>query len=115
MLRHITVSYGNNYTYDVSGHSLGATEIMNVMLEDDFALDKYDEIRLFNPGITPTHSLDNAKEAIKDDRVHLFLNTGDLVSNAMASLVGDDTHVAWGKPSHSFTHNHGLDQWVQDV
>jgi hypothetical protein len=114
-IKHVIVGYGNNFTYDIAGHSLGATEIMNVTREDDFALDKLTDIYLFNPGITPTHGLDNAKDAMKDDRVHIFLNSGDLLSNGMVSLVNSDTNVAWSKPTHSFGGNHGLAQWQTEV
>ena len=115
MLRDVIIRYGNNYSYDVSGHSLGATELMNVFQEDDALLNKYDRISLFNPGITPTHSLDNAKEAVGDERFHFFLNSGDIISNGFVSIVQEDSNVAWSDPTHSLTGNHGLGQWKGDV
>jgi hypothetical protein len=115
MLRDIVTKYGNNYGYTVSGHSLGGTEVMNVFLEDEYLLNKITRVNLFTPGLTPTHALQNAKAALKDDRVHLYLNSGDLLSNAMVSLVHEDNHVVWGKPTHSFSHNHGLTQWSEEV
>jgi hypothetical protein len=114
-LRHIVNSYGRNFEYDISGHSLGATEVMNILLEDDFALNKFERVNLYNPGLTPTHALDNAKEFLKQDRVHIFLNSGDILSNTMVSLVGENTNVSWANPSHSITGNHGLLQWKGDA
>ena len=61
-IKHVIVAQGNNYSYDIAAHSLGATEVMNITREDDFALDKLTDIYLFNPGLTPTHALDNAKD-----------------------------------------------------
>ena len=114
-LRDIVIKYGNNYTYDVSAHSLGATEIMNVFQEDDYLLNKYDLVNLFNPGVTPTHNLDAAKMAAADDRFKIFLNSGDILSNAFVSLVKEDSNVAWADASHSPSHNHGISQWVGEV
>lgn len=111
----VTRAYGLNYTYDVAGHSLGAAELVNVFQEDNPALNKYEEIMLFNPGTTPTHNLDNAKEAARDPRFHLFLNSGDILSNAYVSLINSDSNVAWADATHSPSYNHGLAQWVGDV
>jgi hypothetical protein len=114
-LKDITRAYGDNYTYDVSGHSLGAAELVNVFQEDDFQLNKYDRINLFNPGTTPTHNLTNAKEAAHDPRFHIFLNSGDILSNTYVSLIGSDSNVAWADATHNPVYNHGLAQWVGDV
>ena len=114
-LNDITRAYGDNYTYDVSAHSLGAAELVNVFQENQFQLNKYDRINLFNPGTTPTHNLDNAKEVVKDPRFHLFLNSGDILSNTYISLVNSDSNVAWSDPNHSPSYNHGIGQWVGDV
>ena len=114
-LRDVTRAYGLNYTFDVSAHSLGATELVNVFQEDDHLLNKYETINIFNPGTTPTHNLDAAKEAVKDDRFHIFLNSGDILSNAYVSLINADSHVAWSDATHSPSYNHGINQWVGDV
>ena len=115
MLIDVVTRYGNNYTYDVSGHSLGALEVMNVLGEDNPLLNKYERASLFNPGLTPTHALSRAKEAVKDDRFHFFLNSGDILSNGFVTLLGEESNVAWADPSHSLTGNHGLAQWKGDV
>jgi len=114
-IRNVVNGYGRNYKFDISAHSMGATELMNIILEDDFALNKFERVNLYNPGLTPTHALDNAKEALKDDRVHLFLNSGDILSNTMVSLVGSDNNVSWSDPTHSITGNHGMLQWKGDA
>lgn len=114
-LKDITRAYGDNYSYDVSSHSLGSTELINVFQEDQFQLNKYDRINVFNPGQMPTHSLDNAKEAVKDSRFHFFLNSGDMLSNTFVSLVNSDSNVAWSDASHNPVYNHSIGQWVGDV
>jgi len=114
-LQDVVTKLGDTYTYDASGHSLGGTELINVFTQDDALLDKYDRVSVFTPGITPTHSLGNVKEALGEDKFHFFLNTGDILSNAVVSLVTHDSNVAYGDPTHSIGHNHGLDQFIGDV
>jgi hypothetical protein len=114
-LRDVVRAYGNNYTYDVSAHSLGGAELVNVFQEDEHQLNKYERINIFNPGTTPTHNLDAAKHAVKDPRFHIFLNSGDILSNTYASLINSDSNVAWADASHNPAWNHGMDQWVGDV
>ena len=114
-LENVIDHYGDGYTFDVSGHSLGGTELINVFQHDNAKLNKYEVINVFNPGVMPTHNLGNAKEAVEDARFHFFLNSGDIVSNTFIGLVNDETHVAWGEPSHNPSYNHGIGQWVGDV
>jgi hypothetical protein len=115
-LRDVVRAYGHNYTYDVSAHSLGGAELVNVFNEDDSQLNKYDRINVFNPGSTPTHNLSAAKDAIKDERFHFFLNSGDLLSNTYGSLIPSGfENVVWGSASHNPMYNHSLGQWIETV
>ena len=103
------------WKFDVSGHSLGGTEIMNIFEgTDDPVLKLVDRINLFNPGMTPTHSLSVPKAAASDPRFHFYLNDADLLSNTMVSLIHENTPVKWGKTGHNPLSNHGLGQW-EDV
>ena len=98
---------------DVSGHSLGGNQLVNALEGDDNAeLKRYDRINLYNPGTQPFGYLDKHKLAVEDDRVHLYLNTGDVLSNTFTYLIDSDRdNVTYSSPSHSPLHNHGLSQW----
>jgi len=111
----VTRAYGLNYTYDVSAHSLGAAELVNVFQEDQPQLNKYELINIFNPGTSSVANLDAAKHAVKDPRFKIFLNSGDILSNTYVSLINSDSNVAWGDASHNPSYNHGIQQWVGDV
>ena len=104
----------DGYELDVSGHSLGGNELIEAF-EGGEGLEGYGRVNLFNPGYTPTHNLDEAKEAVADDRMHFYLNSGDLLSNTFVSLVPSERdNVTWAKPGHSPLGNHGLAQWNPD-
>ena len=64
--------------------------------------------------MNPGWGLNNAQAAIDDPQFHWYLNTGDMLSNGFASMVGEDTAVTWSKPDHSPLHNHGVAQWSCD-
>ena len=103
---------------DVSGHSLGGNQLVNALEgdRDDTDLARYDRINLYNPGTQPFGYLDAHKEAVQDDRVHLYLNTGDVLSNTYTYLIDSDRdNVTYGNVTHSPLHNHGLAQWYEDT
>ena len=111
-LRDIISQYPEEWKFEVSGHSLGGLEVMNVFMGNlDPELGRVGEINLFNPGLSPIHSLDTAKAAAEDPRFNLFLNTGDMISNTMTGFVNEDSHVHWGKPTANPLSNHSLAQW----
>ena len=111
-LRDIISQYPEEWKFEVSGHSLGGLEVMIVFMGDlDPELGRVGEINLFNPGLSPLHSLDTAKAAAEDPRFNLFLNTGDMISNTMTGFVNEDSHVHWGKPTANPLSNHSLAQW----
>jgi len=102
-----------DYEMNVSAHSLGGNEIMSVLEDNDF--DEINNVRLFNPGLTPTHNLSAAKDAVQNDKVHFFLNSGDMISNTFQSLLPSDReNVHWSKATHNPLTNHGMSQWVDD-
>ena len=104
------------WTYELSGHSLGANQAMNILADSIKSpiMDRVKDAYLFNPGITPTHDLDVARRATNQERFHFFLNSGDLVSNAAISIRDADSksEVFYNTPGASPTGNHSLDQWV---
>ena len=102
---------------DVSGHSLGSNQLVNAFegYSDVPEMQRYGRINLFNPGTSPLSHLDTHKEAVDDDRVHLYLNTGDLLSNTYTYLVNSDRdNVTYADPGFSPLGNHGLAQWSGD-
>lgn len=107
---------GQGYNFDVSSHSLGSTELINIFTQEkNDKLDQYKEIRLFNPAVMPTHNLSNARQALHDKRMFFFLNSGDMVSNTFGNLADQDSQVMWIESTHSPLYNHGISQWVGDV
>ena len=106
-----------NAELDVSGHSLGSNQLVNAFEGyDDNELGRYDRINLYNPGTSPLSHLDTHKEAVDDDRVHLYLNTGDLVSNTYTYLIQDDrANVVYADPGFSPLGNHTLEQWTHEA
>ena len=113
-LTHIIGQFDTSVTFDVSGHSLGGLEVMNIFMDPNRSeqLNRVDRINLFNPGLTPTHNLDTAKQAVRDDRFNFYLNSGDLISNAFISILDDDTPVHMGKTGANPLGNHSLSQWT---
>lgn len=109
-------NFDTEFDFDISGHSLGGLEVMNIMLGDsNQQLDRIKEVALFNPGLSPMNHLGNAKEAVNDPRFHFYLNSGDLISNGFGSLVQEDTDVHWGEAGANPLSNHSLTQWVDEV
>ena len=106
---------GHEWHFDVSSHSLGALEAMNIFENtDDPVLKRVSEVNLFNPGLSPIHNLDTAREAASNDKFHWYLNSGDLISNTAASVINDDTYVRWGDTTHNPLENHSLEQWTDE-
>ena len=115
-LTDIIGNFDQSVDFDIAGHSLGGLEVMNIMMgPSNDQLDRIKEVALFNPGLTPTHNLSTAKEAVDDPRFNFYLNTGDLISNGFASLVDSETDVHWGKAGANPLSNHSLDQWVDEA
>ena len=106
-----------DYELDVSGHSLGSNQLFNIFSEADPTLDRYSRVNLYNPGMTPTHNLDNAKLVANDpERFYLYLNTGDMISNTFVSLLPSEReNVYCSNPHHSPIYNHGIAQWIENV
>ena len=108
-LEKVAEKYGD-YVLDASAHSLGGSELLeSVVNNPDLGYDRYN---LFNPGQNPMWGLNNAQQAVDNDKFHWYLNSGDILSNTFASMISDQTNVTWSKPDHSPLHNHGVQQWV---
>ena len=99
--------------FEVSGHSLGGLEVMNIFMDSDRdeLLNRVGEVNLYNPGLSPIYATDTAQQAAIDPRMHLYLNTGDLISNTMAGFVTDESDVHWGHATNNPLTNHSLAQW----
>ena len=77
-LRNVQDKY-KDYDRDVSAHSLGANQLME-SFEKNADLD-YERVNLFQPGLNPLANLDEARQAVKDDMYHFYLNSADMISN----------------------------------
>ena len=99
---------------DASGHSLGGNQLVNAFEGyDDPELKRYESVNLFNPGTSPFSHLDTHKQAVEDERMHLFLNTGDVLSNTYTYLIdADRDNVVYSPATHNPLSNHGLSQWI---
>ena len=97
------------YNIEASGHSLGGNQLINV--GDDLNLSR---INLFNPGVSPIWVTDEVKAIADNPKTHLYLNSGDTISNTMISYVDDNDNVKWTQPTHNPIGNHGISQWVGD-
>jgi len=100
------------YKIDAAAHSLGGNQLLDVAINNpDIGVDTY---HLFNPGLNPSWGLDEAKDAVNDERFKFYLNSGDIISNGFVPLLNDETNVTWSKPGHSPLSNHGIGQWYDD-
>ena len=108
-------SYDGDWKINVSGHSLGGLEVMNLFTMDKYEMDesmqRVDRVNLFNPGLSPTLNLSQAKEAADNDKFNFYLNTGDVISNTMIEFADDNERTHIQPPSLNPLSNHSLSQW----
>jgi hypothetical protein len=110
-LREVETKYPT-FKKDVAAHSLGGNTLINAFLQKDNDL-KYDEVHLFNPGVSGMGPLSKMRETVNDNRFHFYLNSGDIISNTMATVLPSGReNVHWAKPKHSPLKNHSIGQWV---
>ena len=111
-LREVEQKYPE-YKLDVSGHSLGGNTLMNVFNDKENKDLRYDRVNLFNPGTSPLADLSAPRDAAENDKLHFYLNSGDILSNTFASVLPSGReNVYWSKPKHSPLANHSIGQWV---
>ena len=102
-----------DFKLTASGHSLGANQLVDVLSGSDL---NYEKVYLFNPGTSPLTSLTGQRGAVEDEKFHLFLNSGDILSNTFASLIPSERdNVTWSQSTHNPLSNHGLAQWTSDT
>ena len=99
------------YDIEASGHSLGGNQLIDVHSSGDAGLSR---VNLFNPGVSSLVVTDNIKNISSKPNTHLYLNTGDTISNTMVSYVGNDDNVKWSAATHNPIDNHSLSQWSDD-
>lgn len=101
----------------LNSHSLSGAFVQNAFTtatEDEQKwLANYDKINLYNPGGNALANTGNIKDFVKDDRVHLFLNKSDIISQAYAQAVTDDNkdRVIWGNATYYPIGAHTYGQW----
>ena len=101
----------------VNSHSLSGSFIQNAFVSADPTesawLDHYDRINMYNPGANAFAPMEDIKEFVADDRVHLFLNETDPISAAYAQAIDDNSkdRVVWGNGSYYPVAAHGYAQW----
>ena len=101
----------------VNSHSLSGAFIQNAFITadptEDAWLDHYDRINMYNPGANAFAPMEDIREFVGDDRVHLFLNQTDPISAAYAQAIDDDSkdRVIWGNGTYYPVAAHGYAQW----
>ena len=101
----------------VNSHSLSGAFIQNAFITadptEDAWLDHYDRINMYNPGANAFAPMEDIREFVGDDRVHLFLNQTDPISAAYAQAIDDDSkdRVIWGNGTYYPVGAHGYAQW----
>jgi hypothetical protein len=91
-----------------SAHSLGATQLMEAAGQELDVNDYY----LFNPGHNAMLDVGTAES---NEKLHYFLNTGDLVSNGTITNLAEGSDITYSKPTHNPLTNHSISQWIEDV
>ena len=105
----------------VNSHSLSGAFIQNAFITadptEDAWLDHYDRINMYNPGANAFAPMEDIREFVGDDRVHLFLNQTDPISAAYAQAIDDDSkdRVIWGNGTYYPVAAHGYAQWQGGV
>ena len=68
---------------------------------------------MYNPGANAFAPMEDIKEFVKDNRVHLFLNQTDPISAAYAQAITDKSkdRVIWGNGTYYPVGAHGYAQW----
>ena len=105
----------------VNSHSLSGSFIQNAFITadptEDAWLDHYDRINMYNPGANAFAPMEDIREFVDDERVHLFLNQTDPISAAYAQAIDDNSkdRVIWGNGTYYPVAAHGYAQWQNDV
>ena len=101
----------------VNSHSLSGAFIQNAFITadptEDAWLDHYDRINMYNPGANAFAPMEDIREFVADDRVHLFLNQTDPISAGYAQAIDDNSkdRVIWGNGTYYPVGAHGYAQW----
>ena len=98
--------------FSVGAHSLGSELAMNYL--NDIGFENVDEIYLYNPASSPAQGTSHVKENIDNDKVSLFLNSNDPVSNFYSQNIDHEDNVFWGEFKMSPLNAHSLSQWYGD-
>ena len=99
----------------LSSHSLGGTQVANLMLHHEDIFDDYEEIDLANPGASAFLDDESVQAALDSDKTNLMLNPGDIISSQYISQMGENrNNVYYGKSSADALEVHSLDQWRND-
>ena len=105
----------------VNCHSLSGSFVQNAFISadptEDAWLDHYNRINMYNPGANAFAPMEDIKEFVKDNRVHLFLNQTDPISAAYAQAITDESkdRVIWGNGTYYPVAAHSYAQWQDHV
>ena len=104
------------FRYNVSGHSQAGTALANLAVSDPSLMEKFDNIDLFNPGSGVADQQGAVDNALKNsDKIHLYLNAGDVVSNGYINdIERDRPNTYYGTFDSDFLAVHSIDQWTTD-
>lgn len=117
--RDIMKQYGDDKQYSLSGHSLGASILMNTLTESKSIRDRVDKAYTFNAGYTPLfHNSIKVEKPVKkqlDKIVEHHRVKGDIVSAHMNKEIayGELTEYKADKGA-SLMDKHKLDNFYED-
>ena len=109
-----------NADLTINSHSLSGSFVQNAFTEanptQEAWLDHYSTINLFNPGSNSFANTDSIHEFASDDRVYMFLNSTDPISQGYARAVNSENQdrVYWGTPTYYPIGAHTYAQWMDD-
>ena len=101
----------------VNSHSLSGSFVQNAFVTadptEDAWLDHYDRINMYNPGANAFAPMEDIKEFVTDERVHLYLNQTDAISAGYAQALDENSQdrVIWGNGTYYPIAAHGYAQW----
>jgi hypothetical protein len=73
--------------------------IVDATPEQTKLLNNIDHLILVNPGSSPAADDSSIKEIMQDDRLKLFLNKSDIISQVFNYNLTEDTNFSYGEPT----------------
>jgi hypothetical protein len=107
-VKKVTNEY-KGWLFSISGHSMGAYAVLEMISNNIHR--EFNEIYLFNCPLSPI-APSKTQIVNADQRIKLYLNLGDPISNCWAIYLDYGRPVCWNPPLHSPYACHKLIQWT---